>query len=74
NFINFINKFLLNKFKVNFTFLNLVNINNMKKRLSKRKNLNRYDKFDFKFYKKVQFGFLKISNKNKKKYLIFNSN
>ena len=74
NFINFINKFLLNKFKVNFTFLNLVNINNMKKRLSKRKNLNRYDKFDFKFYKKVQFGFLKISNKNKKKYLIVNSN
>ena len=26
------------------------------------------------FYKKVQLGFIKISNKNKKKYLKINSN
>jgi dTMP kinase len=74
NFINFINKFLLNKIKVNFTFLNLVNPKNMLNRLSKRKNLNRYDKFDIKFYKKVQSGFIKISNKNKKNYLTIDSN
>ena len=38
----------------------------MIKRLKKRKSLNRYDKFNFKFYNKVQKGFLKIANKNKK--------
>ena len=74
NFINFINSFLLNKIKINFTFLNLVNIKNMKKRLSKRKSLNRYDKFNIKFYKKVQRGYIAISNKNKKKYLRIDSN
>ena len=36
----------------------------MIKRLKKRKSLNRYDKFNFKFYNKVQKGFLKIANKN----------
>jgi len=74
NLINFINNFLLNKIKVNFTFLNLVDIKNMKKRLSKRKTLNRYDKFNINFYKNVQKGFIKISNKNKKKYLKIDSN
>ena len=42
-------------------------------RLKKRKSLNRYDRFKNVFYNKVQNGFLKIS-KNKKKYLIINSN
>ena len=45
----------------------------MKKRLKKRKKLNRYDKFDFSFYNKVQKGFLKLA-KNKKKYSIIDSN
>ena len=39
----------------------------------KRKNLNRYDQFKFKFYTKVQNGFLKLS-KVKKNYLIIDSN
>ena len=46
----------------------------MLKRLRSRKSLNRYDKFKTEFYKKVQRGFLKLSMKNKKKYLIINSN
>ena len=46
----------------------------MIKRLKLRKSLNRYDKFDLKFYTKVQNGFLKLSNKNKKRYKIINSN
>ena len=46
----------------------------MIERLKKRKKLNRYDKFDNDFYKKVQRGFLKIVNKNKKKYQIIDSN
>ena len=56
-----INNYLLKSFKVNFTFLNIVNLKNMKKRLNIRKKLNRYDKFDNKFYSKVQKGFLKIT-------------
>ena len=74
NFINTINNFLLKNIKVSFTFLNLVNPKNMKLRLNQRKKLNRYDKFKMLFYKKVQSGFIKISNKNKKKYLKINSN
>jgi dTMP kinase len=72
--INVINKFLLKDIKINFTFLNVVNQKNMKSRLLQRKKLNRYDKFNFFFYKKVQDGFLKIYKKNKKKYMIINSN
>ncbi len=72
--IKHINDYLLGSLKVNFTFLNIVNQQNMKKRLKKRKNLNRYDKFDSKFYKKVQSGFLKIAKRKINKYLIINSN
>ena len=72
--INSINQILLGKIKVNFTFLNLVNKINMKKRLSKRKKLNRYDKFNSVFYTRVQKGFIKIANKNRNKYLKINSN
>ena len=68
-----INNYLLKSFKVDFTFLNLVNKENMKKRLNKRKKLNRYDKFDFRFYSRVQKGFIKIA-KNKRNYKIIDSN
>ena len=73
-FINRVNRYLLEDFKIDFTFLNTVNKKNMVKRLKLRKSLNRYDKFDLKFYTKVQNGFLKLYNKNKKKYKIINSN
>ena len=72
--ISFINNHLLKKFKVNYTFLNIVNYKNMIKRLKLRKSLNRYDKFNSRFYQNVQKGFLKLANKNKKKYKIINSN
>ena len=39
--INYINKYLLNKIKVDFTFLNIVNKKNLFIRLNKRKKLNR---------------------------------
>ena len=74
NLINIVNKHLLKKFKVNFTFLNTVSKNNMTKRLKLRNSLNRYDKFSNNFYQKVQKGFLKLSKLNKSKYLIINSN
>ena len=72
--INYINNYLLKNFKIDYTFLNLVNKINMNKRLRLRKSLNRYDKFNNKFYEYVQKGFLKLANKNKKKYKIINSN
>ena len=68
------NKYLLEDFKVDYTFLNIVSMRNMKARLRKRKKLNRYDKFNLSFYKKVQNGFLKIYNKRKSKYHLINSN
>ena len=74
NLIHNINKFILGKIKVDFTFLNIVSEKNMIKRLKKRKRLNRYDKFDKNFYKKVQRGFVKLSTKKPKRYLIVNSN
>ncbi|QIZ20373.1 dTMP kinase [Candidatus Pelagibacter giovannonii] len=73
-FIQNINNHLLRNIKIDFTFLNTVNLSNMKKRLRLRKKLNRYDKFDIKFYEKVQNGFIKILKKNPKKYIKINSN
>ena len=73
-FIKNINDYLLRNINIDFTFLNTVNQKNMKKRLMKRKNLNRYDKFDSNFYDKVQKGFLKILKKNPKKYMKIDSN
>ena len=72
--IKIINNHLLNNFEVNFTFLNIVNQNNMIKRLKQRKLLNRYDKFDQNFYNKVQRGFIRLASQNKEKYQIINSN
>ena len=72
--INEINKHLLKNIKIDFTFLNIVDKKNMIKRLKLRKSLNRYDSFNSSFYQKVQNGFIKLAKKNKKKYLIINSN
>ena len=68
-----INNFILGNIKPDLTFLNLVNKNNLKLRLKKRVNKNKYDKFTYSFYNKVQNGFKKLS-KNDKKYVIVNSN
>ncbi len=73
-FIKNINDYLLKNINIDFTFLNIVNQENMKKRLMRRKNLNRYDKFNNNFYEKVQKGFLKILKMNPKKYLKIDSN
>ena len=69
-----LNRYLLKKIKIDFTFLNIVNEKNLKKRLFRRKRLNRYDKFKQKFYKKVQKGFIRQAKMKKNKYLIVNSN
>ena len=74
NLVNTLNKHLLKNFKVDFTFLNIVNKENMKKRLKLRKSLNRYDKFNMTFYNKVQNGFIKMSKLKKNRYKLINSN
>ena len=73
NLINTINRELLGKIKPNFTFLLTINTKQSAIRINKRKRKNRYDKFDKKFYNKVQKAFVKIAKKNKKKYLILNT-
>jgi dTMP kinase len=73
-FIKNINNFLLKGINIDFTFLNTVSLKNMQKRLSKRKNLNRYDKFNNNFYEKVQKGFIKILKKKPKQYMKIDSN
>ena len=73
-FIKDINNFLLKNIKVDFTFLNTVSKKNMNNRLLKRKNLNRYDKFNYNFYDRVQKGFIKIFKKNPRKYMLIDSN
>ena len=72
--IKSINHFLLDNIKIDFTFINLVSKKNMKLRLSKRKNLNRYDKFKTNFYNKVQNGFIKIAKNKTRNYMKINSN
>ena len=68
-----LNKFILYKIKPDFTFLNIINSKNLKLRLNKRINKNRYDKFNFDFYNKIQNGFINLA-KSKNKYFIINSN
>ena len=70
--INKLNHFVLGNLKPTLTILNIVNKKNMKIRFKKRSKINKYDKFNFSFYDKVQRGFLKISKK--KNYLIIDSN
>ena len=74
NLLKIINRHIVQGFKINFTFLNIVNHKNMLKRLRSRKSLNRYDNFNKNFYNKVQNGFIKLSKINKTKYKIVNSN
>ena len=74
NLIKKIHSVILNNFKIDFTFLNIVNNKNMLTRLRKRDKLNRYDKFSSKFYEKVQKGYLKIVRNKKNKHLIVDSN
>ena len=69
--INTLNKFVLGNLKPNFTFFHFVPIKYIKQNISGEKN--KYDKFNKKFYKNAQNGFIKILKKNKKKLIINSS-
>ena len=68
-----INKEILKKINPSIIFLCTVSMKNLNKRLKLRKKLNRYDKFDKKFYYKVQKGYLKYL-RNKKNVIVLDSN
>ena len=72
NFINSIHKYILGKIKPDIVFILKVNLNISRKRVNKRKNKNRYDKFPKEFYRKAQNAFIN-SEQNKKRYVIFQS-
>ncbi len=72
SFIDNIHRIILDNIKPNLTFILKVSYKSSEKRLKKRKNKNRYDKFPRAFYTKAQNSFLKIA-KNKKNYFIFDS-
>jgi dTMP kinase len=74
NLIETLNKYLLKNIKIGFTFLNIVNQKNLQKRLKQRRSLNRYDKFKMSFYNNVQKGFIHLSQQQKNKYQLINSN
>ena len=73
NLVTTINNFIVKRFKPTHSFLLIVNEKNLKFRLKNRLNKNRYDNFKFKFYNKVQKGYLKLFN-NKKNVTIIDSN
>ena len=69
--INALNNFVLGNLKPNFTFFHFVPIKYIKHNISGEKN--KYDKFNKKFYKNVQNGFIKILKKKTNKLIIDSS-
>ena len=68
--VNSVHKYILRGIEPDLTFILRVNISKALQRLKKRKKKNRYDKFSRNFYIKVQNAFIKIANKNKRRYFI----
>ena len=71
NLIDSLNNYLLTNVKPDHIFFHTVGNKNLLKRLKSRRTKNKYDKFNFKFYNKVQIGFKKIF-KNKKNVTLIN--
>ena len=73
NFVNNIHKYILQDIKPDLTFILKTNISKALKRLKKRKNKNRYDRFTRKFYFSVQKAFIKIAKKNTRRYYVIDN-
>ena len=71
--INFLHKFIIRDIKPNITFLLKLNVTKAFKRMNKRKIKNRYDQFSKKFYQKVQNGFINISKRKKRKFVVLDT-
>ena len=68
NLVDSVHKYVLGNIRPDLTFVLKVNISAALRRLKKRKQKNRYDKFSKNFYIRAQNAFIKIAKKNKKKY------
>ena len=68
--VDSVHKYILGNIKPDLTFILKVKISKALQRLKNRKRKNRYDKFSKNFYIKVQNAFIKIANKNKRRYFI----
>ena len=66
-----INSFILGNLKIDYTFLHILPLKSLKKKISGKKN--KYDMFNKNFYKEVQAGFIKILKKNKNKLIVDSS-
>ena len=67
-----LHKELLNNFLPSKTFLFLLPVNEINKRLKKRKIKNKYDKIDTLFHSKVISGYKKLS-KNNRRFILINA-
>ena len=73
NLVDVVHKYILGNIKPDLTFILKANISAVSRRLRKRKKKNRYDKFSKDFYVKAQKAFIKIAQKNQKKYFIIDN-
>ena len=71
--VDFVHKKILQQIKPDFTFVLKLSLSKALKRMNKRKNKNRYDKFSMKFYNIIQKAFVKIAKTDRKKYLILDT-
>jgi dTMP kinase len=72
-FVDSIHKYILKGIRPDLTVILKVNISKAMQRINKRKRKNRYDKFQKKFYVKVQNSFINIAKKNKDRCLILDN-
>ena len=71
--IDAVHKSILGNVKPDLTFILKVNMSVALRRLKKRKQKNRYDKFSKNFYIRTQNAFIKIAKKNKKRYFVLDT-
>jgi len=71
--VDSVHKYILGSIKPDLTFILKANISKAMQRLKKRKKKNRYDKFSKHFYIKAQNAFIKIANKNKRRYFVLDN-
>ena len=65
---------IFNKFHANLTIILDMDVNICIRRVKKRKfGLQKYEKMNINFHKKIRNGFLKIAEKNKKRCYVLNS-
>ena len=65
---------IFNKFHANLTIILDMDVNKCIRRVKKRKfGLQKYEKMNINFHKKIRNGFLKIAKKNKKRCFVVNA-